>query len=251
MKISSFEEYQHVYQESVDHPEKFWGDIAENFLWRKKWDKVLDWNFKEPKIKWDWNVPASGSGFVTKFEVLKDYLAKFKVENQHYRSYIGDEAFFISHIKPKLFLGGWNEIKGKIKQAYGDLTDDDLIHEEGKDDETLGKLQQKTGKSRDELDMILQSISTGKDGKATLSIEKASDFVKAIGTPHQQVYDERIVFGDIKIDGDLASVWAPYQFYLGDKFSHCGVDVFSLLKTAEGWKIIYIVDTRRKDNCIR
>ena len=39
--------------------------------------------------------------------------------------------------------GGWNELKGKIKQAYGDLTDDDLTHEEGKDDETLGKLQQK------------------------------------------------------------------------------------------------------------
>ncbi len=47
--------------------------------------------------------------------------------------------------------GGWNEIKGKIKQAYADLTDDDLTHEEGKDDETLGKLQQKTGKTRDEL----------------------------------------------------------------------------------------------------
>lgn len=47
--------------------------------------------------------------------------------------------------------GGWNELKGKIKQAYGDLTDDDLIREEGKDDELLGKLQQKTGKGRDEL----------------------------------------------------------------------------------------------------
>jgi uncharacterized protein YjbJ (UPF0337 family) len=47
--------------------------------------------------------------------------------------------------------GAWNEIKGKVKQAYGDLTDDDLIHEEGKDDELLGKLQQKTGKGRDEL----------------------------------------------------------------------------------------------------
>jgi uncharacterized protein YjbJ (UPF0337 family) len=47
--------------------------------------------------------------------------------------------------------GTWNELKGKIKQAYGDLTDDDLIHEEGKDDETLGKLQKKTGKTRDEL----------------------------------------------------------------------------------------------------
>ncbi|HTH82113.1 MAG TPA: CsbD family protein [Mucilaginibacter sp.] len=47
--------------------------------------------------------------------------------------------------------GAWNEIKGKVKQAYGDLTDDDLIREEGKDDELLGKLQQKTGKGRDEL----------------------------------------------------------------------------------------------------
>ena len=47
--------------------------------------------------------------------------------------------------------GTWNELKGKIKQAYGDLTDDDLVREEGKDDELLGKLQQKTGKGRDEL----------------------------------------------------------------------------------------------------
>ncbi|HEY9533678.1 MAG TPA: CsbD family protein [Mucilaginibacter sp.] len=47
--------------------------------------------------------------------------------------------------------GGWNELKGKIKQAYGNLTDDDLVREEGKDDELLGKLQQKTGKGRDEL----------------------------------------------------------------------------------------------------
>jgi uncharacterized protein YjbJ (UPF0337 family) len=54
--------------------------------------------------------------------------------------------------------GGWNELKGKIKQAYGDLTDDDLIYEEGKDDETLGKLQQKTGKSRDELVKWINSL---------------------------------------------------------------------------------------------
>lgn len=54
--------------------------------------------------------------------------------------------------------GGWNELKGKIKQAYGDLTDDDLIREEGKDDELLGKLQQKTGKSRDELVKWINSL---------------------------------------------------------------------------------------------
>jgi hypothetical protein len=99
-------------------------------------------------------------------------------------------------------------------------------------------------------DMVLQSVSTNKDGKSVLSTENADEFVKAIGTPHTMVYDERITFNDIKIDGDLASVWAPYKFYLGDKFSHCGVDVFQLMKTGDGWKIIYIVDTRRKDNCV-
>jgi uncharacterized protein YjbJ (UPF0337 family) len=54
--------------------------------------------------------------------------------------------------------GGWNEVKGKIKQAYGDLTDNDLVREEGKDDEMLGKLQQKTGKSRDELVKWINSL---------------------------------------------------------------------------------------------
>ena len=47
--------------------------------------------------------------------------------------------------------GRWNEIKGKLKQDYGDLTDEDLTYAEGKEDELLGKLQQKTGKSKDEL----------------------------------------------------------------------------------------------------
>jgi uncharacterized protein YjbJ (UPF0337 family) len=54
--------------------------------------------------------------------------------------------------------GTWNELKGKVKQAYGDLTDDDLVREEGKDDELLGKLQQKTGKSRDEVVDWLNSL---------------------------------------------------------------------------------------------
>ena len=52
MKITSFDQYKQVYQHSVEHPEEFWAGIADNFLWKKKWDKVLEWNFKEPKIKW-------------------------------------------------------------------------------------------------------------------------------------------------------------------------------------------------------
>lgn len=47
--------------------------------------------------------------------------------------------------------GNWNQIKGKLKQQYADLTDDDLTYAEGKEDELLGRLQEKTGKSKDEL----------------------------------------------------------------------------------------------------
>jgi acetyl-CoA synthetase len=52
LQVKSFEEYKDVYDFSVKEPEKFWAEIADNFLWRKKWDTVLDWNFEEPKIKW-------------------------------------------------------------------------------------------------------------------------------------------------------------------------------------------------------
>ena len=52
MKIRSFAEYQQVYQRSVTDPEGFWADVADTFYWRKRWDKVLDWNFTEPSVKW-------------------------------------------------------------------------------------------------------------------------------------------------------------------------------------------------------
>ena len=51
-QIKSYEEYKEVYQKSIEQPEIFWGEIAEHFVWKKKWNKVLDWNFKEPKIEW-------------------------------------------------------------------------------------------------------------------------------------------------------------------------------------------------------
>ena len=54
--------------------------------------------------------------------------------------------------------GRWNEIKGKVKQAHGDLTDDDLRYEDGKDDELLGRLQQKLGKSKEELITWLKGL---------------------------------------------------------------------------------------------
>ena len=52
LQIKSFEEYQKVYQESVEKPEEFWAEIADHFYWRRKWNNVLTWNFKEPDIRW-------------------------------------------------------------------------------------------------------------------------------------------------------------------------------------------------------
>jgi len=51
-QIKSLEQYQSEYKKSVEDPAKFWGDIAANFYWRKKWESVLNWNFTEPKIEW-------------------------------------------------------------------------------------------------------------------------------------------------------------------------------------------------------
>ncbi|TDE12373.1 nuclear transport factor 2 family protein [Dyadobacter psychrotolerans] len=82
----------------------------------------------------------------------------------------------------------------------------------------------------------------------SLKADKSSfeRFIKAIGTPHKEIWDERIYDVKILTDGPMATVWAPYKFYLGDKFSHCGVNVFLLGKDKAGWKILQITDTRRK-----
>ena len=98
-------------------------------------------------------------------------------------------------------------------------------------------------------DMELQSVAADKMGKVSLSTKSANDLVTKIGTPHAAVYDERIVFGGIKINGPLACVWAPYIFYLGDTLSHCGVNFFQLARTGGSWKIIHIGYTVRLDNC--
>ncbi len=54
--------------------------------------------------------------------------------------------------------GTWNEVKGKMKQKYADLTDDDLLFEEGKDDELLGRIQKKIGKSKEEVKDWIESL---------------------------------------------------------------------------------------------
>ena len=51
-QLQTFQDYQEAYKHSVEDPSAFWANIAENFTWKRKWDTVLDWNFKEPQISW-------------------------------------------------------------------------------------------------------------------------------------------------------------------------------------------------------
>jgi hypothetical protein len=95
----------------------------------------------------------------------------------------------------------------------------------------------------------LQTVGKKKSGEVFVFEEKFDEFVKAVGTPHKETWNEVIHQYDVKIDGPLATVWAPYTFFLGEKLSHCGVNAFQMIKEASGWKIISIIDTRRKDNC--
>lgn len=93
-------------------------------------------------------------------------------------------------------------------------------------------------------------LSVGmRDGQPAVIPGSIDDFVQAVGTPHEEVWDERVWNIDIRVDGDLAAAWMDYAFYLGGQFSHCGVDAFQFFRAPDGWKIIGLTDTRRKDGC--
>lgn len=96
---------------------------------------------------------------------------------------------------------------------------------------------------------VLQTITKDKAGLEIVRNDGVMDFVKQINTIPKGLADERIVFGVVKVDGPLAIVWAPYKFYLNGVFSHCGVNSFQLVRLNQQWKIQYLIDTRRKDNC--
>ncbi|AWK06129.1 3-methyl-2-oxobutanoate hydroxymethyltransferase [Flavobacterium crocinum] len=95
--------------------------------------------------------------------------------------------------------------------------------------------------------MILQSISENAVKGNKLSNESTNEFYKSIVTiPLNMKFQEKILNFNIQIDGTMAHVWAPYEFYLNEKLSHRGVNTFTLFKEKDNWKIIYLIDTRRK-----
>lgn len=96
---------------------------------------------------------------------------------------------------------------------------------------------------------MLESVFFNKEGKTISRQSEIAGFIEAVGEPHDKVWDERIHNYDINIDGPLAIAWTPYSFYLGEEFSHCGVNVFTFVKSDGEWKIRHLRDTRKREDC--
>ncbi len=96
----------------------------------------------------------------------------------------------------------------------------------------------------------LHTIGKNKEGNESISSVPFGNFLQAIvKIPDSVQFRELLLSYNIQVDGSMAHAWTPYEFWLNDSFSHCGVNSFQLFKEGETWKILSIMDTRRKENC--
>lgn len=96
---------------------------------------------------------------------------------------------------------------------------------------------------------FLYSVMQTKDGKTILDKEAFDGFLQQVIQLKGQSIDEQITSYSIQTDGALGVAWTPYRFYLNGQFYHCGVNVFTMIKRGDQWKIMGITDTRRRNGC--
>lgn len=98
--------------------------------------------------------------------------------------------------------------------------------------------------------IITQTVFSTTDGQNKIMNDKIENLLKAIAErPETQKWEERLLDYVVQIDGNLAHVWTPYEFWHNDAFSHCGANAFTLAKTDDGWKIVHLIDSRRRSSC--
>lgn len=98
--------------------------------------------------------------------------------------------------------------------------------------------------------LILQTIVVNKEGKTVVMQTPKQNLFKAISSkPKDQQWNEKLMSFTINADAKIATAWTPYEFFVNDTFSHCGVNVFQLYKDENQWRIIAIADTRQKEGC--
>ncbi|HZY33011.1 MAG TPA: nuclear transport factor 2 family protein [Rhodanobacter sp.] len=82
----------------------------------------------------------------------------------------------------------------------------------------------------------------------TVKIESDTGYLDKLGK-HKEAFRERIWDARVTVQGNLAQVWAPYDFHLDGKLSHCGIDSFSLARNADGWRVVGVSYTVQKVGC--
>lgn len=94
-------------------------------------------------------------------------------------------------------------------------------------------------------DAVMKSISQDATGQTKISTVAIERFVQSIGSiPSNRKFEEKILAYEVQKDGLMAQVWTPYEFYVDQKLSHTGVNLFVLSKVNEEWKIVFLIDTR-------
>ncbi len=94
----------------------------------------------------------------------------------------------------------------------------------------------------------LVTTGEGQDGAPRIAVQEISGWLDAVRGAEAYL-DERIWDPVVQVSDRLATVWVKYALYVDERFSHCGVDAFSLVKSAAGWRVIQVVDTRRREDC--
>lgn len=95
-------------------------------------------------------------------------------------------------------------------------------------------------------EISLQTVANTKNG-TQLKSDKLEDFLKSIASiPNTMKIFEKLMDYKVTIDGDLAHVWTPYEFYVNDTLSHIGANSFTLVRENNKWLIVHLIDTRRK-----
>ncbi len=98
----------------------------------------------------------------------------------------------------------------------------------------------------------IQTTYTNKKGEKQLKTQTRYKLLESVAKKKpEDKYLEKLLSQIINVDGNLASVWTPYEFYLNGSFSHCGANSFQLFNNNGSWEIIYIVDMRRRGSCKR
>ena len=99
-------------------------------------------------------------------------------------------------------------------------------------------------------DIIMQSIGKDREGEIKIRNTKFDAFLKSIlSIPKDKKFEEKLLDYNIKVEGNMANAWTPYEFWFNGNFSHCGVNSFQLFHDNGQWKIIYLIDTRQRTGC--